>query len=61
MQSLIGLNKKMNLVYDSVRDGAALENLYRCCKNKANSIVVVQTKKGYKFGGYTTKEFAKQG
>jgi len=42
-----------NLIYRASRDGADALSYHRKCDGKSNTITVVQTVKGSKFGGYT--------
>lgn len=42
-----------NLVYRASRDGADAQSYHTKCDGKVNTITVVQTAKGSKFGGYT--------
>ena len=50
------LNKKSiktNLLFDSKTDGNLLSDLYKKVKNKFPILVVIKSKKGYRFGGYS--------
>ncbi len=42
-----------NLIYRASRDGADAESYHSKCNGKINTIAVVQTDKGSKFGGFT--------
>ena len=42
-----------NLLYRASRDGDTPYNYHRKCDGKQNTLCVIQTIKGYKFGGYT--------
>lgn len=42
-----------NLVYRASRDGANAQSYHSKCDGKINTVTVVQTVKGSKFGGYT--------
>lgn len=42
-----------NLIYRASRDGANAQSYHSKCDGKINTITVVQTVKGSKFGGYT--------
>ena len=42
-----------NLLYRDSRDGDTPYNYHRKCDGKQNTLCVIQTIKGYKFGGYT--------
>ena len=48
-------NKKVlfKLIYRASTDGSDSNNFYRKCSGKINTIILVQTIKGCKFGGYT--------
>ena len=42
-----------NLIYRAARDGANAQSYHSRCDGKINTVTVVQTVKGSKFGGYT--------
>ena len=42
-----------NLLYRASRDGADANSYHKMCDGKTNTVSVVQTVKGNKFGGYT--------
>ena len=48
-------NKKVifNLLYRASRDGDSPNNYHKKCDNKINTLCIIQTIKGCKFGGYT--------
>ena len=46
-------NVIFNLIYRASRDGADANSYHKMCDGKTNTISVVQTVKGNKFGGYT--------
>ena len=46
-------NVIFNLIYRASRDGADANSYHQMCDGKTNTISVVQTIKGNKFGGYT--------
>ena len=46
-------NVIFNLIYRASRDGADANSYHKMCDGKTNTISVVQTIKGNKFGGYT--------
>ena len=47
--------KKFELLLDSKKDGGLTSTFYNKCKNKCPTIVFIETTKGYRFGGFTTK------
>jgi len=46
-------NVIFNLIYRASRDGADANSYHKMCDGKANTVSVLQTVKGNKFGGYT--------
>ena len=46
-------NVIFNLLYRASRDGADANSYHKMCDGKSNTVSVVQTVKGNKFGGYT--------
>lgn len=42
-----------NLIYRATRDGADANNYHKMCDGKINTVSVIKTVKGNKFGGYT--------
>lgn len=46
-------NVVFNLIYRATRDGADANSYHKMCDGKANTVSVLQTVKGNKFGGYT--------
>ena len=55
-------NKKLslNLLYRATRDGE-IETFHQKCDNKNDELVIIKTKKGLVFGGYTEKGFKNTG
>ena len=51
--------KKFELLLDSKKDGDLTSTFYNKCKNKSPTIVFIETTKGYRFGGYTSKIWKK--
>ena len=47
--------KNINLLLNSNRDGDSAETFHRLCDGKAPTIGIIETTKGHKFGGFTTK------
>lgn len=46
-------NVIFKLIYRATRDGADADSYHKMCDGKANTVSIVQTVKGNKFGGYT--------
>ena len=46
-------NSIFNLLFRKSRDGSNGKDFHRFCDNKGPTLVLVETEKGYKFGGYT--------
>ena len=47
--------KSINLLLNSNKDGDTKEAFHRLCDGKCPTIGIIETTKGHKFGGYTTK------
>lgn len=47
-------NIKTKLLYRLSKDGDSIENFHKLCDNISPTLLVVETKEGRKFGGYTT-------
>ena len=45
---------KVNLLYQISRDGDNISTFYNKVNNKSPTLIIVKSKSGYKFGGYTT-------
>ena len=45
---------KVNLLYQISRDGDNISTFYNKVKNKYPTLILIKSKLGYKFGGYTT-------
>ena len=45
---------KFNLLYRATRDGFRAVNFHSKCDNKSATITIVQTDRGFVFGGYTS-------
>ena len=45
---------KFNLLYQISRDGDRISTFYNKVKNKYPTLILIKSKSGYKFGGYTT-------
>ena len=52
-ENLQDKNVIFNLIYRASRDGADANSYHKMCDGKSNTVSVVQTVKGNKFGGYT--------
>lgn len=44
---------KIKLLYRGTRDGFRAADFHRLCSNKSKTLTIIQTTKGYIFGGYT--------
>ena len=55
-------NKKMKfiLIFRKSRDGSSCKTFHYYCDNKGPTLTLVETVKGYKFGGYTPFSFQSQ-
>ena len=51
--------KKINIILNSKKDGDTLKIFEDKCKDKSPTLIVILSKDGYKFGGYTTKQWKK--
>lgn len=45
--------KNINLIYRASDDGDTIANFHKKCDDKKNTLLFIETKGGYKFGGYT--------
>ena len=48
---------KFNLLFRKSRDGSDCSDFHRCCDKKGATLTIIETDKGYKFGGYTPLEW----
>ena len=48
---------KFNLLFRKSRDGSTGKDFHRFCDNKGATLILIETDKGYKFGGYTPIEW----
>lgn len=46
-------NIKFSLLFRKSRDGSNCSDFHRNCDNKGKTLTIIETDKGYKFGGYT--------
>ena len=46
---------KFNLLYQISRDGDKISTFYNKVKNKYPTLILIKSKSGYKFGGYTNQ------
>ena len=53
-------NIKFELLFRKSRDGSSCQTFHQYCDNKGPSLTLVETTKGYKFGGYTPFSFQSQ-
>jgi hypothetical protein len=44
-------------IYDASRNGWAAEDFHNCCDEKGWTLTIVETTKGFIFGGFTTAEW----
>ena len=52
---------KSELLYRKSRDGSKPEDFHNKCDNKGITLTIIETTKGYKFGGYTELQWDKVG
>ena len=50
-------NLKFELLFRKTRDGSSCGTFHKYCDNKGPTLTLVETNKGYKFGGYTPFSF----
>ena len=50
-------NIKFELLFRKSRDGSSATTFHKLCDNKGPTLTLVETNKGYKFGGYTPFSF----
>ena len=53
-------NIKFELLFRKSRDGSSCQTFHQYCDNKGPSLTLVETTKGYKFGGYNPFSFQSQ-
>ena len=64
VKSFINSNKekvKLELLFDSQRDGFSNKTFFSLCNNKPQILTLFKTINGEKFGGYTSKYFIEKG
>jgi len=49
--------KEFNLLYKFSRDGTSSNDFYSRCDKKGATVTIIQSKAGYKFGGYTSVDW----
>ena len=49
------ININLNLLYRATKDGGMAKDFHSKCDKYNNTLVLVETKKGLRFGGFTTK------
>ena len=50
-------NISFNLIYRMTRDGTSLNDFHKLCDNKGSTLLLIETDKNYKFGGYTPLDY----
>lgn len=53
--------QKFNLVYRGSRDGFRASDFHSKCDNRPNTLTIIQTTKGFVFGGYTSLSWYQTG
>ena len=48
-----GKKVQLNLIFKKSRDGDTSEDFHKYCDNKKNTLILIETKEGRKFGGFT--------
>ena len=48
-----GKNITFNLIFKKSRDGDTTQNFHNHCDNKGKTLIIIETKEGRKFGGFT--------
>ena len=51
-------NVKKTLLYKLTKDGDAASTFHSKCNNKGNTISLIRTTKGFRFGGFTTQSWS---
>ena len=46
-------NVELNLIFKKSRDGDSSNDFHKYCNNKGNTLILIETKEGRKFGGFT--------
>jgi len=54
-------NIKLKLIYSATKDGCKAKDFHLKCDNYNNILILIKTKKGLKFGGFTTETWAGEG
>ena len=49
----------LNLIYQLTRDGKNCIDFHRLCDNKGPTLILIETDRGYKFGGFTSLNWDK--
>lgn len=55
------INQKWQLIYKGQRDGFTSEDFHRCCNNQGSTITLIQTTRGFLFGGFTAISWTSTG
>ena len=54
IKKVIGKINEIKLIYRATRDGSSINEFHSCCDFIPNTLMLVQTTDGYKFGGFTS-------
>ena len=54
-------NINLKLIYSATKDGYKAKDFHLKCDNYNNVLILIKTKKGLKFGGFTTETWAGEG
>jgi hypothetical protein len=54
IEKVINSISETKLLYRATRDGSSIEEFHSRCDNYPNTLMLVQTTKGYIFGGFTS-------
>ena len=49
--------KKMKLIYSALEDGDSAESFHKHCDGISNTLIIIKTINGKKFGGFTTQKW----
>ena len=50
-------NITLNLIFKKSRDGNTTQSFHNCCDNKGKTLIMIETTKGRKFGGFTNENW----
>jgi len=54
-------NKAWNLIYRATQNGFGSNNFHRNCDEKLNTLIIIKSRNGNVFGGYTTQDWSGDG